>query len=150
MGSAITQLRRNATRIAKGGGKIRPGEPFVINAAASVGDGVWQGDLGIEIVSEIPEGYVPRGSDADSGRQLVPGQTQGSRHCLGRDVEQFVPRGWGPSYEGLMGPAFVCDEETSILHPTHGAVVIAEGHIILTRYQRNLDEETKRERRAID
>ena len=147
--SVLTKLKRHATRLKRGNARIKPGQPFRLNEACSVGDGVWQGDLGVEIVAEIPPEYIVR-RHGDDFRQLVPGNTSGARHCLDKDIVQYIPEGWGENYTGLKGPAFTAQEETRILHPTHGDVVISAGHIIATRYQRNLDEDTRRERRALD
>ena len=143
----ITAVKKHATLIKNGNAKIQPGEVFRLNEAASVGDGVWQGDLGIEVVEEIPANYI----ESQICLQLVPGNTIGSRHVLKdmRSISQFsLPAGWGE--ESLEGPAFIADEETVIEHPTHGNVIIAAGHIVRCRYQRQYDEEQKRERRAID
>ncbi len=138
-----------AIRKVRPGGDIGPGNAFRINEAAGIGDGVWQGDLGIEVVEAIPEHYVA----SKPKKQLVPGDTRGARHCIKNvtTIKQFsLPPDWGDDYIGLEGPAFVCVKETTIPHPIHADVHIAPGHTIRLRYQRNLDEETKRERRAID
>lgn len=130
---------------------VGPGQPLYLNSAAAIGDGVWQGDLGIEIVAGLPDGYVT----APVRLQLVPGNTTGSRHCLldPSTVTEFaLPQGWSDNqdYDGLRGPYFQCVKDTTIPHPIHGPAIIAAGHCIALRYQRNLDEETKRERRAAD
>lgn len=146
---SITEVKKHATRISNGRAKVQPGEPFHLNEAASVGDGVWQGDLGVEIVASLPRDYV----QVESHPQLVPGSTIGSRHALAdtSTVSGFCqPKNWGDKYDGLDGPAFHCDRETTITHPTHGNVVIAAGHTVRTRYQRQYDAELKKERRALD
>lgn len=145
----IELCEKHVKKINEGRARVSPGNPFHLNEAASVGDGVWQGDLGIEIVEKIPDGYVP----SKRTRQLVPGDTLGARHCLDdpSTVDQFsLPEGWGKDYTGLDGPSFVCILETTISHPVHGDVIVSKGHVVRCRYQRNLDEETKREQRAVD
>ena len=148
--TALTEIQYHLDQIKQGNCKIQPGEPFRLNDAATIGDGAWQGDLGIEIVAELPTDYVA----AEKGMlQLVPGNTVGARHVLadGQTIRGLrVPANWGQQYEGLQGPGFHCKKETTIEHPVHGNIVIAKGHTILCRYQRQYDEELKRERRAID
>jgi hypothetical protein len=134
--------------------RIQPGEPYRIPDAASVGDGVPQGDLYIMLAGEIPDGCKLVESPTDLDRQLVPGNTTGSKHCLRSlsTVDLYWPEGWSHSldYEGLAGPAMICKEATTIDHPTHGAVTIPAGSTVVTGYQRVYDEELKRERRAAD
>ena len=134
--------------------KIGPGEPFRFSEASTVGDAVAQGDLYIQIVESVPDGFDHQTQSKDIDRQLVPGNTVGSKHCLESlaTVDLYWPAGWShsPTYEGLQGPALVCKEDTSILHPTHGTVTIPAGFTVVTGYQRVFDEEQKRERRAAD
>ena len=140
---SITEVKAHAQKIHLGNGKVKPGQEFHLNDAATVGDGVWQGDLGIEIVNDNPRGY----GAADPFSQLVPGNTVGSRHTI-KDLSTvsdfLVPDGWGPRYSGLQGPQFCCEQETTIDHPTHGAVIVAAGHTIRIRYQRDLEKESRR------
>ena len=130
---------------------VGPGQPLFLNAAAAIGDGVWQGDLGIEIVAGVPKGYKL----TPAQHQLVPGDSIGARHRLtdlGTVTDFALPTGWSAemTYEGLEGPYFRCAQDTTIAHPTHGPVTIAAGHCVGLRYQRNLDQETQRARRALD
>lgn len=133
---------------------LGPGEAYRIPDAADVGECVPQGDLYLSIASGIPEGYHRVEQPTNLDRQLVPGTTTGSRHCLERldTVDLYWPTGWSHSlaYEGLAGPAFVCREDTDVLHPTHGTVTCPAGRVIVCGYQRVYDDELKRERRAQD
>lgn len=145
----ITRIEEHAGRIARGEHEtVRPGMPFRLNEAASVGDGVWQGDLLLEVVDGPPEGYEKAKAPAT---QLVPGVTQGAKHCLDSTdgVEMWTPEGWGKE-EMLTGPCFRLSEERTVTHPVHGDVTIAAGHTILCGYQREYDAEQKRERRNAD
>lgn len=148
---SITLVKAHATRIANGKARVKPGQSFRLNEAAAVGDGVWQGDLGIEIIAAIPTEFVACGPFA----QLVPGNTTGSRHTI-EDVATIGdfhrPSNWtsDADYEGLLGPAFLAVRETNITHPTHGAVLVAAGHMVQIRYQRNQDLIAKQARRARD
>ena len=129
---------------------VRPGEPFTISGAADVGDGCWQGDLGIEIVAAVPADYVQIKRPRTADRQLVPGNTEGSRHCLDslRGVTIFRPAKWDA--ESLQGPCLVLTQARTITHPKHGDVTIPAGRTVLCRYQREFDAEQRRERRARD
>lgn len=129
---------------------VSPGQPSSFTAACVPGDAIDQGDLRLVVVNEVPLGWEevthPKGGD----RQLVPGNTKGSRHCLDSldGVNLFLPKEWNE--ESLNGPCFVVTKERVVLHPVHGAVTIPAGFTILCRYQREYDKELKKERRARD
>lgn len=148
--TTIQKIENHAKRIAGGKAKVQPGQPHRISEAASVGDGVWQGDLGIEVVAGRPIDFVLVERPTDADRQLVPGNTQGAKHCLDSlaGVTIFRPRDW-PDV-ALDGPCLVLTEDRTILHPTHGAVTIPAGFTVQCRYQREWDSEQRRERRNAD
>jgi hypothetical protein len=150
--TAIDKITRQATRIRNGNHRVTPGQPQRISDAAGVGDGVWQGDLGIEIIAEVPREYSRVAKPTAQHKQLVPGVTEGAKHCLDSlsGVDLYHPSGWGPDYSGLQGPALVLTEERTITHPAHGHVSIPAGNTVLCRYQREFDAEQQRERRNAD
>ena len=150
--TAIQKIARQASRIRNGNSRITPGEPHRISEAATAGDGVWQGDLGIEVVVSVPEDYVKVENAVDKDRQLVPGNTEGSKHCLDSlvGVELFRPKDWGSNYEGLEGPACILSKQRIITHPKHGDVTIPACTTVRCRYQREFDAEQQRERRNAD
>lgn len=130
---------------------LRPGMPYTFSEAASCGDMVWQGDLGIGICSGGPPvGYVL----AEKVSQcLVPGKdhTIGARHCLSScdGVEMWLPPTWDDT--SLEGPYLKLSNGATIAHPVHGNVTIpACFNEIQIRYQREWDQELARERRAKD
>lgn len=143
--NAIEEITRHAQHIME---TVGPGLPAVLNEAACAGQGGWQGDVRIEIIESIPAGCTLVKRPTERDRQLAPGTTQGSRHCI-RDLKtvQFYRR---DTDSPLLGPCFVCKAETVIDHPVHGAVTIAKGHTIQIRYQREWDQEQRRERRNLD
>jgi hypothetical protein len=131
---------------------VKPGMPQTFSDAATDGDMIWQGDLGIGITSGgIPDGY--KRIEMPENLCLVPGtdDTIGSRHCLATSegVEVYVPEVWDETV--LDGPYLRVANGATVTHPKHGDVTIPscfnEVQII---YQREMDEETKRERRAKD
>lgn len=150
MTTAIDRIEKHAANIRDGKATVSPGLPFRINEAATVGDVVWQGDLGLEIVAGVPDGYSRVESPRDADRQLVPGSTQGARHVLDSldGVELWRPTGW-PNVTQL-GPAMVLRKERTVTHPVHGDVTIAAGHTVLCSYQREWDAELRAERRNAD
>lgn len=148
--AAVAELEKHVDRIKSGKEKVRPGMPFILNEAASVGDGVWQGDLALEVVVAVPDGYV-KAKKLAANKQLVPGNTVGAKHCLESldGVDLWHPVDW-PNAENLIGPCIVAKKECRVLHPTHGAITIAAGHTILCSYQREYDAEQRRVRRNAD
>ena len=147
--TAIDKITRKANRIKSGKDKIEPGQPVRISEAASVTDFVRQGDLYLIVAESVPSGYTKA---TKPQKQLVPGTTQGARHCLDSldGVTLYVPKDWSDKYEGLDGPCFVLAKERTVEHPTHGVVHIPAGFTIQCRFQREWDQEQKRERRNAD
>lgn len=152
--AAIDKITRKASRIRNGNDKIEPGQPVRMSEAAAPMDYVRQGDLYIVVMeaTAIPAGFVGVKKPKDVDRQLVPGNTQGSKHCLDSlaGVRLFRPADWNDKYEGLDGPCLVLSEERTIEHPTHGSVTIPAGFAVQCRYQREWDAEQRRERRNAD
>lgn len=149
--SVIERAQKHAAKVAAGEHEtVKPGQPFRITEATSIGDGVWQGDLGIEVVAVVPADYVRVAKPKAADKQLVPGSTQGAKHCLDSlvGVKLFRPKDW--SEESLAGPCLVLGKERTILHPTHGPITIPAGFTVLCRYQREWDKEQAKERRARD
>lgn len=132
---------------------VRPGQPANLSPAASVGDVGWQGDVKITVIDRIPDGYekiTPKEGDT----QIAIGTTKGSRHCLAHlnGMEYHIPKGFNrtDSYEELQGPACIFNQENKMLHPEHGPVTFPPGSCVRFDYQRNLDVETMKEKRAQD
>jgi len=149
--TAIERLADHVETIKTGNHEtVKPGMPCRITEAWVKGDAVAQGDLNIVVADKVPAGYVRVDKPKAIDKQLVPGNTQGSKHCLDSlvGVKLYRPENWGP--ESLDGPCLVLSKERTILHPTHGHVSIPAGFIVACSYQRELDNELKKERRARD
>ena len=137
---------------------VSPGVPASLTGAHETGDGVWQGDLGIEIVDSVPDDYERVDNTGDADRQLVPlDGGPGSHHRLRSldGVTLYRPNGWGESDSDLRGPCVVFDRPNSIDHEPghahpHGTVDIEAPMTVLCRYQRNWSAEQREARRAAD
>lgn len=129
---------------------VMPGRPERFTAGAQAGDVIAQGDLYLMIVDSVPNGYARVAKPKAADKQLVPGNTIGSRHCLDAlaGVELHRPSEW--TGEDLRGPCLVLTKERTILHPTHGDVTIPAGFTVLCGYQPEFDAEQRRERRSAD
>ncbi|MGH9931012.1 MAG: hypothetical protein ACREA9_17530 [Pyrinomonadaceae bacterium] len=149
-GTTIERIETHAKKIASGSERVKPGQEVCFTEAATIDDTIRQGDLYLTIVAAVPAGYVKIEKLKASDKQLVPGNTVGSRHCLDSlaGVTLYRPEQW--SEESLAGPCLVLAKQRTIEHPTHGAVFIPAGFTVLCRYQREFDAEQKRERRARD
>lgn len=147
MTAIIHRIERKAKRIASGKDQIKPGEAIRFPAAANLGDCVRQGDLYLTLVNSVPADFA---RPEKPSVQLVPGNTEGAKHCLDSlaAVDLFVPPKWDA--ESLVGPCFVTREEVTVLHPKHGSVTIPAGMTIRCDYQREYDAERSRERRNAD
>ncbi len=128
--------------------EVRAGQPLRFSEACTTNDRIWQGDLALTITDgSIPDTHVK----ADKPTvQLVKGNTIGARHCLDslEGVDMYVPTEW--TEESLVGPILVMNKERSVVHPIHGDVTVPAGFSVSCTYQREYDEEQKRERRARD
>lgn len=127
---------------------VYPGMAIRFTEASTVNDRIWQGDLALTITDSIPEGYK-KVSKGFTG-QLVHGNNQGAKHCLKTldGVDVYIHDSW--NQESLDGPCLVVNKECTIIHPVHGHVTIPAGFIVNCSYQRELDTELARERRARD
>lgn len=148
--AVIDEIQRHTRRIAEGRESVSPGQPTRFTEACVPGDTIWQGDLGLVLVASIPAGYARVEHPTDSDRQLVPGNTQGAKHCLDalEGVALYRPADW--SADSLFGHCLALTAERTIEHPTHGAVTIPAGFTVHCRYQREFDAEQRRERRVED
>lgn len=142
--------------------KVVPGQPADMRAC-SAGDAVWQGDLGLVVLADNEQDaeraigelqdYAEVTHVDELHRQLVPGNTQGAKHCLSHtSVRMFHPSGWGveDTIDSLRGPVFLAMEDVTVEHPTHGHVHVPAGMAVMCVYQREWDAESRRERRNAD
>lgn len=149
--TGLAKIETHAKRIRDGHESVRPGQEFRMTTAFAPGDAVAQGDLTLEVVAGgPPQGYVEVNRPKASDRQLVPGQTQGARHCLDSlaGVKLWRPAKW--TEESLDGPYFETNQERTVEHPVHGPVVIPAGMSILCSYEKEWDREQAKARRVAD
>lgn len=151
---AIEEIQRHAQKIASGEhDTIRPGMPFRIPESWIVNEAVAQGDLVIRVIEEIRPGYELVSKPTKVDKQLVPGNTEGAKHCLDsvRGLKLYRPSGWPQSADGsLQGPIIVADRDVVIEHPKHGHVTIPKGRMVACDYDKEFDLIQKRERRNAD
>lgn len=140
-----------ATKLKEHVERVTPGQPFALTSAHQPGEAVFQGDLGIEIVTHVPSDYVEIKRKTDVDRQLVPlGGGPGSNHRLKhfKGVKLYRPKDWGKSAADLRGPVVVFSQPNEIVHEPghghpHGTVVIEAPMTVRCRYQRNLTVEER-------
>lgn len=102
-----------------------------------VGDAWAQGDVLIRKIESVGDTKLA----INPQRQLAPGTTQGSRHCLSTldGVTLYEPIG----ANALEGPVFEVASEVTIEHPEHGDVALGKGCYAIT-YQRAYAEQLRR------
>lgn len=145
---AIEKIVNHAKAISKGQIKtVMPGKPLTFSDACTVNDRIWQGDLALTISDKVPNDYE---LTTKPSVQLVKGNNEGAKHCLDslNGVKMYTPIGWNE--ESLIGPYLKLTEDRVILHPKHGNVSVKAGSEVHCTYQRELDHELARERRARD
>jgi hypothetical protein len=131
--------------------KVKPGKAERFTAAACKGDYIRQGDLYLVIGDSIPtRGFQRISEQTDEHKQLVPGNTQGSKHCLDSLDGVAIYRPEKFDNESTIGPVLVLSQERVVQHPTHGHVTLLANTIVECHYQREYDAMMKRERRAQD
>ena len=151
MTSVIEQIEQHVTGLAGGNDpKVKPGQPELFTEACVQGDQLRQGDLYLTLVDAVPAGYVRITKPKAADKQLVPGNTRGSRHCLDslNGVVIHRPADWNEA--SMFGPCLVLTQERTILHPVHGAVTVLPGQTVRCDYQRVWNAEQKQQRRARD
>ena len=130
-----TQVMNDVQAVADVAEKIKSDERQQFPAAASVGDFVRQGDVYITLLGGIPKGSTV---EKQPSRQLAPGNTQGSRHCLSSlsGVEVYRLKDATP-YDG---PVLDVSKPVTITHPEHGDWSLPCG-VYGISYQRTEDSE---------
>lgn len=132
--------------------KIRNDETATVGTM-SVGDVVRQGDIYVVCIERLPAKKTPT-----KNRQLAPGTSQGSRHCVAGDVSVYegdkeqvadlIRKAIAPKsielHEALIGPVFESKEQIEIDHPEHGNRIVPAGCYAVV-YQRLHGEEVKRQ-----
>jgi hypothetical protein len=147
----VERIKKNCGNGNGHDGAVKPGQPARFTTAATVGDGLAQGDLLLKIVGGVPtEGYTKIENLQEKDKQLVPGNTIGSKHCLAHldGVTMYRPTNW--TEESFMGPVLVLEKENTVLHPVHGDITVPAGFTVSCEYQKEWDLIQKLERRARD
>ncbi|MGI0058951.1 MAG: hypothetical protein ACREBJ_04215 [Nitrosotalea sp.] len=110
-----------------------------------VGKHIWQGDLALIRLAQVPDNA--KSQKNRTVRQLVEGNTRGSRHCVA--IESMKNVNWyTPTDKGvLVGDVLDIDAPVEIQHPEHGNIVLPTG-TYLVKYQRAYSplQELKRQR----
>jgi hypothetical protein len=123
--------------------KIKCDDSEVVQAVEP-GDVIRQGDVYLVALDS-----KPKKAGAFAGRQLAPGDTQGSRHVAEGDCEIYQPEETDairilnrliPETRGetqFLGPVIVAKGAVEITHPEHGNRTLpGEGQAYLVTYQR--------------
>lgn len=143
----IERIQQRANALAEER-SVGPGKPARFTAAAQTGDMIWQGDLGILLAAAPPKDFKL----AEKPQlQLVPGETQGARHCLSslEGVQVYLPPNWPNVTE--LGPFFMTGTKgVTVEHPTHGHVECLPNQGHQTVYQREWDQIQRQARRNSD
>ncbi len=124
--SIVDKVQQQAAKVAK-----RETQRFP--EAAAPGDAVRQGDIYITLLERVPTGYVRQ---KKWGRQLAPGNTQGSRHVI--DSSKGVVCYTHPAASEFDGPVLHLKQEREITHPEHGNWILPPG-VYGVSYQRTQD-----------
>ena len=130
-----TQVLNDVQSVAEIAERIKSDAKQKFPEAASVGDFVRQGDCYFTLLAGVPTGATV---EKNPSKQLAPGTTQGSRHCLSRLTGVTVYRLKNPTAYG--GPVLQVDKSVTITHPEHGNWVLPPG-CYGVGYQRTEDSE---------
>lgn len=150
----IDRMMARTKQIAEGKDpKVKPGQTERFTEACGPGDAIRQGDLYLvirDMKAAIPSDYQKveiKPAEAERLKQLVPGNTQGAKHCLDslKGVTMYRPNRWDD--ETLQGPILVLAEQREVLHPVHGSVILLAGSKVQCLYQREHAKELARQER---
>ena len=127
---ALTQIQTHAE-------KIKNDDAHVIETC-SPGDMWAQGDVGILCIESVPAGAT---LIEKPSRQLAPGTTQGSRHCIAdmATVRLYRVADANP----LDGPVIDAPHGVTVEHPEHGDISLPSG-VYAVIYQRAYADELRR------
>ena len=100
---------------------------------------VAQGDINIWPLESLPESVQP----AQPERQLAPGTTRGSRHCICEKSMHYVEFYKLPHPNPLQGPILVFNDYVTIEHPEHGNQIWPPSVVAIT-YQRRYADKIRR------
>jgi hypothetical protein len=109
-----------------------------VHETMKIGDIAHQGDVYLMRIKSRPKDWKSK----TANRQLAPGTTQGSRHCIAGEVTLFAPPAGA---DPLLGPVIESKDGFCLTHPEHAHHQLPAG-IYQTGYQRDQAEE---ERRAV-
>ena len=116
---------------------IKNNEPQRVETC-SPGDSWAQGDLLLVCLDKMPADCMRLPKQE---RQLAPGTTQGSRHCL--DSLSGITLYQLSSPTPLDGPVIMSDREVTVEHPEHGHITLPAGCWGVV-YQRAFADELRR------
>ena len=117
--------------------KAKANDAKVVYPDFAVGDLHWQGDVGVLCICQLPGKLV---DDWPHGRQVAPGNTQGSRHVAEGDVKLLTWAEGGP----LVGPVIRAKDRWTLAHPEHGHVEFPGQRDYVILYQRAYADELRR------
>ena len=117
--------------------KQRAKPDTITHETMAVGEYHRQGDVYFTRLKAVPSGA----ESMELAAQIVPGNTQGSRHVLSSldGVTMFRRSNSRP----LDGPVVKCKTPIEVTHPEHGHVVLPAG-VYSVNFQRQYAEELKR------
>jgi len=116
---------------------IRNDATHDLRGGMEIGDAWAQGDLLIRRIAAVP----PDAQACPAEAQLVPGITQGARHCLA-ELEGITMYRLAKATP-LQGPIFTVADEVTVEHPEHGHVILGAG-VYAIEYQRAFADELRR------
>ena len=101
--------------------------------AMEVGQAIRQGDIYVTRIDALPK---PLGG-VTAERQLAPGTSRGSRHCVEGEVTVYLPPAGA---DALTGPVIHALGRCTITHPEHAHFSLPPGFYQVT-YQRDFGRE---------
>lgn len=107
--------------------------------ALKVGTTLAQGDINITVLAKVPSKCVK----AEPDRQLAPGTSRGSRHCIAADDMHKVRFYKFQSPNAIQGPVLEFTDSVTVEHPEHGNQTLPAGIYGIT-YQVDYATELRR------
>lgn len=111
----------------------------IVRVNPEIGVPVAQGDINLWLLPKLPDGAI----EAYPDRQLAPGTTKGSRHCIKTSDMNSVKFYKLVNSNPLQGGVMIFSREVTIEHPEHGDQIWPAGIVAVT-YQRRHAIEIKR------
>lgn len=116
-------------------------EPVRVPAAFAPGDMLPQGDIGLQMLDQLPSSWREDTWPAQGDLQLAPGQSKGSRHMIARKFATHIRIFRIDDGDALSDLGIEASEPFDLTHPEHADHLGYPAGVYRVRHQQNEQRE---------